>query len=234
MIRVSSDIEALAAGSSGDLVVVVDVVRAFTTACVLFDRGVGEIVCVRDQAEAGELGRDDGIGMIVGELEAGDPAPEVVPNSPSAVARLDSVPRRVAMFTLNGTRVLHQLASAAVVLAASAANAGATARWILAHAPGSRIHLVATDPDGPEDLACACYLAALLRGAPVDRAATEKELAAARRAHWDRWGRIVTREKWAAAEADFEICARLDTYPIVIVADVSGPHPVLRAARGDI
>jgi 2-phosphosulfolactate phosphatase len=211
-----------------DVVVVVDVVRAFTTACILFARGAAEIVCVRDQTEAREFGH--GV-TIVGELEAGDLPPDVILNSPSAIAKLDAVPRRVVMFSLNGTRVLHQLPSAGVVLAASAANARATAEWITAHAPGNRIHLIATDPDGPEDLACALFLVGLLQNTPIDQVATERELATARQAHWNRWGRIVTREQWAAAAKDFEICSRLDTYPVVILADVSGRHPVLRATR---
>jgi len=210
-----------------DVVVVIDVIRAFTTACVLFSRGAAEIVCVTGQAEAMEIDRH---AITVGELEVGSPGPEVIPNSPVEVAKLDLEARRIVMFTLNGTRALHRVSSCRVVMAAAATNAGATAEWILAHAPEGRITLLASDTDSPEDYACARYLTALLQGAPADRTVVAAEIIAAQRSHWERWGRIVSPEMWAAVAADIDICARVDSYPLAMVADVSGPHPILRTA----
>lgn len=211
-----------------DVVVVIDVFRAFTTACLLFARGAADIVCVPDQAEALDIGDS---AVAVGELEVGDPAPGVIPNSPTEVAGLDFAAQRVFMFSLNGTRVMHRASSGGLVMAAAAANAGATAEWILAHASGGRIHLIASDPDSPEDYACARYLAGLLQGTQPDRAAAVSEILAARRSHWDRWGKAASREQWAAASADIDVCARVDSYPIAMVADFTGPHPILRTAR---
>lgn len=214
-----------------DVVVVIDVIRAFTTACVLFSRGASEVVCVRNRNEADWIGTG---AIIVGETRANTVIPGVVPNSPVDVSMRDVKARRAVMFTLNGTRSLHGAPACTVLMAAAAGNAMATAQWILTHVRDGQILLVVSDPDGPEDYACARYLAGQLDGVPVDPAATSQEILAARWAHWERWGRTVGREQWRDFEADVDVCARVDCHPFAMIADMVPRRPLtLRAVSPD-
>lgn len=209
----------------GDVTVIIDVIRAFTTACVLFHRGATEIVCARDWAEADRVHPD---AVMVGEIESGPLPPGVLRNSPVDADRWDLPDSRVSLFTLNGTRVLAAAPRGGLLMAAAAVNASATAAWILARSV-QRVHVVVSDPAAVEDHSCATYLASLLTNVPVDRARTSREISAGRYAHWNRWGAAVSTDRWRAFEADVEVCARLDVYPIAMIADRScGPQPVLR------
>jgi 2-phosphosulfolactate phosphatase len=230
-VSMSGDSKTPRSGSLIDVVVVIDVIRAFTTACVLFARGASEVVCARDQGEAARIGAG---AITVGETRFGAAIPGVIPNSPVAVRRLNVNARRAVLFTLNGTRSLHCAPACTVLMAAAAANAAATAQWILTHVNDGRIHLVVSDPEGPEDYACARYLAGQLDGVPVDPEATSREIMAARWAHWDRWGATVGREQWRNFEADVDVCARVDSHPIAMIADLTrGRPPTLRAVSPD-
>lgn len=203
----------------------IDVIRAFTTACVLFAQGAKEITCVRDAAEAVALG---GEVLVVGESGTEANIPGVIPNSPLAVAGRDLTARRIGLFTLNGTRALRQARTGRRVLAAAGVNATATAHWIIARASGSPIRLIVSDPDGPEDLACARYLAGRLTGEPVNSVATSREIVSAKRVHWDRWGKRATPRYWRRFRADVDLCARVDSLPIAMIAEVpTGRHPIL-------
>lgn len=152
-------------------VVVVDVLRAFTTAAVAFTRGAREIWPVSTVEEAFDLrDRNPGV-LVVGEVE-GLPAPGFdLPNSPAAVAAADLEGRTLVHRTSAGTQGIVRAAAADVLLAASFACAAATARFVAAHDPPA-VTLVATGDDthrdGDEDHACAEYVAALLRGGNPD------------------------------------------------------------------
>lgn len=201
--------------TTGGALVIIDVIRAFTTACVLFDRGVREILCAANWSRADDFPAD---ATLVGEVEAGRLPAGVLANSPAVVAAHNLPGFRAGLVSLNGTRVLGTAPPGTVVLAAAAANVTATANWILAR--GSRqVRLVVTDPDGPEDYACARHLAGLLTGEPVNPAVTRNQILSARQAHWNRWGPTVSHERWRAFEIDVSLCAQLDTHPVVMVAD---------------
>lgn len=94
-------------------------------------------------------------------------------NSPAALVGRDLHGTRLIQRTSAGTQGLVRSLNAEVLLAASFANAAATARYIARRAPAA-VTLVVTgvfpDRDGDEDIACADYLDALLRGENADPA----------------------------------------------------------------
>lgn len=228
-IAVRRGFELSAPPTTNDVIVVIDAIRAFTTACVLLDGGAAEIVCVRGRAEA------DGVAagaIVVGEVEAGAAEAGTVPNSPAEVGRLDVASRRVVLYTLNGTRQLCQAPACWALMAAAAVNAEATARWIRSNASGRGVHLLVSDPENPEDDACARYLADLLSGRDADARALAREVRAARESHRRLWGSLVAPEVWQAFDADVEMCAQVNEYPFAMIVDVdSGPDPVIRGAE---
>jgi 2-phosphosulfolactate phosphatase len=150
-------------------VVVIDVLRSFTSAAVALARGASEVVAVESIDAALAWRGHDPAALTLGALGGGAPAPGLdLGNSPSQLDLLDLAGRRVVMFTAGGTRsLLDCSAHAGPLLAAGLVCASATAAFLRQQAPDS-VGLVVTgtwnDRDGDEDHACADLIEALLRG----------------------------------------------------------------------
>lgn len=115
---------------AGTVVIVIDVIRAFTTAAVAFERGATEIVCA-PSAEVGRgLRRLHPDRLLVGETGGLKPADFDLGNSPLEMSSAQLDGRRLIQATSNGTRGLVQYPGPRALLAVSARNVGATARWI--------------------------------------------------------------------------------------------------------
>ena len=95
--------------TEADTVVVIDVLRSFTTAAVALHRGAAAVYPVDDPAAAREAcGRIDRA-VSVGAFAGGAPVPGFdFGNSPSALARADLTGRPVVISTAAGVRGLHQ------------------------------------------------------------------------------------------------------------------------------
>ncbi|MEU6521822.1 2-phosphosulfolactate phosphatase [Streptomyces sp. NPDC046924] len=143
--------------------VVIDVMRAFTTAAWAFHRGADKIVLAADEDEAlaikachpGWLALKDGAPVSGFDLV----------NSPGLIREADLAGRTVIQKTTAGTVGALAVVEAELALCASFVVAGATAR-ALADAGADSVTFVATGEDGraAEDLACAEYLDRLLTG----------------------------------------------------------------------
>ncbi len=150
--------------------VVVDVMRAFTTAAYAFEAGAREIFLVETVEEALSLRERVGA-LAMGEV-GGEPVPEFdLGNSPRQVRRRRLDDRTIVQRTSNGTRAVVSCGEADPLLATSFVCAEATVRFLLNRQP-TRITFVVTgvqsDREGDEDHACAEYLAARLRGQQPD------------------------------------------------------------------
>ncbi|MFF3941521.1 2-phosphosulfolactate phosphatase [Streptomyces phaeofaciens] len=150
-------------------VVVIDVLRAFATAAVAFDRGAERIVLAEslDQARALKARHPDWIA-----LKDGPPAPGFdTVNSPALVRTLDLAGRTLVQKTTNGTAGATVARDAPLLLCAGFGVAAATARVLLRHRPRRVTYLVTGDGGhAEEDLACARYIASLASGRAVDPA----------------------------------------------------------------
>jgi 2-phosphosulfolactate phosphatase len=153
---------------SGTVVVVIDVIRAFTTAAVAFERGATEIACVPSVEAARALRRRHPGRLLAGETGGLKPAGFDLGNSPFEMSTAPLGGRRLIQATSNGTRGLARCPDPAALLAVSARNVGATARWIAGNHPGTACTLVRTGRTA-EDQACARHLAGLLEGAQPSR-----------------------------------------------------------------
>src|SRR6266851_3324204 len=146
--------------------VIIDVFRAFTTAAFCVAAGAREIVLVADHEHALAMKKEDPRLFLTGEI-GGRPIPGFdAGNSPSVIEGLDLSGRRVVQRTSSGTQGVVAATSATGILLGSFVIASATARH-LRHVAGE-VTLVAmghsASEDADEDLACARYLEALLRG----------------------------------------------------------------------
>ena len=154
-------------------VVVIDVLRAFTTAAYAFAAGVVDITLVTDVEDAFALrGRDPEL-TLVGEVRGLPIEGFDYGNSPSAFLGRDFSGRRLVQRTSAGTQGVVRSGKANALLAASLCSGRATARYILQN-PESPVTLVVTGArpgdHGDDDGACADYLEALLEGATPDQA----------------------------------------------------------------
>jgi len=149
-------------------VVVVDVLRSFTTAAYAFAAGAERIVLVNALPAVDVVRARFRDAITVGAYGGGAPIPGFdLPNSPPAVGTRDLAGRTLILHTAGGVRGLVAARRAQALLAGSLVCARATARHLAALAPAVVTLLVTgiwTDRDGDEDHACADLIAARLAG----------------------------------------------------------------------
>ena len=168
------------AGQATGVAVVIDVLRAFTTAAVMVHLGAQEIVLL---AEAGAvLERKGATGCLaIGEVDGKRPPGFDLGNSPSgilAAGRALFSGRTVAQRTTAGTTGAVAAAQGAdLVILGSYVTARAIARYVQSLSPPPQtVSLVAMGDDGvvitPDDEGCADYIEHLLTGRAYDHTAT--------------------------------------------------------------
>lgn len=124
--------------------IVVDVVRATTSLCVMFERGCRRVDVAGDIPTARQAAQRIRAALPAGELppllagEAGGLAPAGFDrgNSPAEFAPLDLEGRTVIFATTNGTRALHACAGMAATLVGAFRNATPVAQAAVALARG--------------------------------------------------------------------------------------------------
>lgn len=158
------------------VVIVIDVVRAFTTAAFAFAAGASEIILVGEVDEALALRERFPDALVMGEVDGLKPDAFDLGNSPAALAGMDLEGQRFVQRTSAGTQgVVLSHDRAETLFAASLCCAAATARRVRELAPDTVTLVVTgvqaggrTENDGDEDVACADYLEALLAGQAPD------------------------------------------------------------------
>jgi len=212
--------------STHDTVVVIDVLRSFTTAAVALDRGASAVYPVERIAQATALLGKLREPVSVGAVGGGDPIPGFdFGNSPSQLMHADLAGKPVVMTTAAGVRGLQRFRRARRLYAASFVCARATAAAIRA-AGAEEVCFVITgewvDRDGDEDIACADYIEALLRGAP---AAPESFI---QRVRSSDFGRRFVAGTWPNLPlADLELAAQADLFEFAMPLQRDGEHLVI-------
>ena len=145
-------------------IVVIDVLRAFTTAAYVFYGGAEKIIPVGSSAEAFELKNLIPESLIMGEEKGFKPLGFDFGNSPTEIINFDFSNRTLIQRTSAGTQGLVHSKSCSHLLAASFVVAKATAEYLKRLSPAVVSFIITGDSrgrDGDEDLACAEYFAGL-------------------------------------------------------------------------
>ncbi len=150
-------------------VVVIDVLRAFSTAAFAFAAGVSDILLVREVEEAEALRLQFPEARITGEVGGRHVPGFDFGNSPSELMGVDLAGRRLIQRTSAGTQGVVLSSAADHLLAASLVCASATAAYIRRLAPEQVTFVITGQRDASawgadEDAACADYLEALFKG----------------------------------------------------------------------
>lgn len=152
-------------------VVVIDVLRAFTTAAYAFGAGAEELQLVSTVEEALSLKAQNPSLILTGELKG-----QIIPgfdygNSPYEIAKADLRGKKLVQRTSAGTQGVVLCRNAETMLTASFAVAEATLKAILKADP-PKITFIITGTNwgssADEDLALADYLEERIRGKKVD------------------------------------------------------------------
>ncbi|MCX7893810.1 MAG: 2-phosphosulfolactate phosphatase [Burkholderiales bacterium] len=207
-------------------VVVIDVLRSFSTAAYAFAAGVRVIHPVGSIPEALAVRASLPDALTIGAAPGGWPVPEFdLANSPAALAGFDLAGKELVHCTAGGVHALLAWQSAPWMFAASLVCARATARELRRLAP-ARVTLVTTgqwtDRDGDEDFACADYIEALLADASTDPA---PYVARVRQSDFAR--RFTGAAGAAHPAADLDCCAAADRFDFALQAVRRGARMVL-------
>ena len=165
----------------GGITVVIDVIRAFTTAHEAFRGGARRIHLVATAEQALALKTAHPEWLLAGEIDALPIAGFDFGNSPWEIRQIDLSGQELVQRTTNGVIATLAARDSAAVLVASLINARATANWILSQPPAP-ILLVASHPDGDEDVACAQWLCQLLGAQGIDHEQAAQRTLASRAA----------------------------------------------------
>ena len=218
-----------------ETVVVIDVLRSFTTSAVALARGALAVYPVQDPESGRAVRAALEPAVAVGAVAGGAPVPGFdFGNSPSALARADLSGKNVVLSTAAGVRGLHLFRGAPRLFAASLVCARATAEAIRAGGGGHVCFVVTgewADRDGDEDVACADYLQALLGGdspGPEAFAQRVRQSDFGQRFALGTWPDLPTADLDLVAQADlfgFAMPVHREAERLVIRAQIPKPRP---------
>lgn len=145
------------------ITVVIDVIRAFTTATHAFRNQVARIFPVATARDAFQLKAALPDALLAGEINALPIEGFDFGNSPWEISRAPLNGRDLIMRTTNGIVATLNAQNSQQVLVAGLVNAQKTVNYLLTQQP-PKVVLVASHPTGDEDVACAEYMCGLLGG----------------------------------------------------------------------
>jgi len=210
-------------------VVVIDVLRAFTTAAFAFDRGADEIFLVSTVEEAFELRNQNSDCLLIGEVEGLPIKGFDLPNSPTAVARMDLSSRRLIQRTTAGTQGVVLAAKADQLFAASLCVGARTATSIETLSPEVVTFVetgVRTKGGGDEDVACSDYIAGFLSGTPLKFADIRNRVLNSPAAH-----KFTGSENSDFPQADVECALMIDRFDFAMEVERRDDLLVLRPVK---
>ena len=213
--------------TASGVVVVVDVLRAFTTAAFAFDRGAKEIYLVSTVEEAFELREQDPRFLLAGEVNGYPIEGFDLPNSPSAMLNLDLTGQRLAMRTTAGTQGVVLSTGATQLYVASLCVAAATVESIKKHNPDGVTFIdtgVKPKGGGEEDIACSDYITSLLNGKPENTSGVKSRVRDSRAA-----AKFSQSNDAAFPNSDLELALEIDRFKFAMQVARIGSHLILRA-----
>lgn len=154
--------------TASGLVIVIDVLRAFSTAAYAFSRGAKEIILAGMVEEALGLKSQFPNAKVMGEVGGLPPAGFDFGNSPTQILQGDLNGLTLIQRTGAGTQGAVRCVNAEVMLAASFVVAGATIQYVIKLQPAEVTFVISGGENNDEDIACAEYLETQFKGQQVD------------------------------------------------------------------
>ncbi len=211
------------------VVIVIDVIRAFTNAAYAFGRGAREIYPVGTVEEALQLKTAIPNSLACGEMGGLPPQGFDFGNSPTQTNALDLHGYVLIQRTSAGTQGIVRSVNADTLLTASLVVASATGAYIR-KLGANEVTFVITGQvakgRGDEDLACAEYLEALLRGQQPDPAPFIDRV-------WNSYdARLHLDPNFPEfPKSDLDLCTAVDAFDFAMPVIKENGRPVMRAIK---
>jgi len=150
------------------VVLVIDVLRAFSNAAYVFSRGAKEIILVSTVEEALGLKSRLSNAKAMGEVGGLPPKGFDFGNSPTQILEEDLTGLTLIQRTGAGTQGAVRCVHADILLATSFVVVDATVKHVLKFAPAEVTFVITGGFNNDEDISCAEYLESLLNGQTPD------------------------------------------------------------------
>ena len=150
------------------IVLIIDVLRAFSTAAYAFSRGAKQIMLVSGVDEALELKERTPNSKAMGEVGGLPPEGFDFGNSPTRILEQDLTGITLIQRTGAGTQGAVRSENADIMLAVSFVVAKATMEYVLRLEPEEITFVITGGADNAEDLACAEFMQKQFLGQAVD------------------------------------------------------------------
>lgn len=211
------------------VVIVIDVIRAFTNAAFAFSRGAKEIYPVSKVKEALKFKAEIPNSLACGEVGGMPPEGFDFGNSPTQTNTLDLNGRVIVQRTGAGTQGIVRSVNASTIFAASLVVANATVTHIRKLSPEIVTFVITGqmgNGSGDEDLACAEYLEAFLKGQRPDSAPYIERVYKSRDALLQLDPNLP-----AFPRSDLDHCTNIDAFDFVMSVTKENGQPVMRAIK---
>lgn len=205
------------------LVVVIDVLRAFSTAAYAFAAGAESITLVNDADEALTLKTQIPGALVMGEVHGQPPEGFDFGNSSTEIIQQNLHGKHLIQRTSAGTQGVVRSLNAESLFAASFVVAEATVRAIQRLKPVKVTFAITGRYSDGEDRACAEYLEARLRGqTPDPEPYLERVRNASELLH-------MPVDQFPHVTSDVDYCSRLDAFSFAMPVVRKQNRPVMRA-----
>jgi 2-phosphosulfolactate phosphatase len=211
------------------IVVVIDVIRAFTNAAYAFSRGAKEIYPVSTVEEALQFKAKTPNSLACGEVGGMPPEGFDFGNSPTQTNTLDLNGKIIVQRTGAGTQGIVRSTKAETMIAASFVVAKATIQYIQKYSPKSVTFVITGQygiDGGDEDIACAEYLEMVLKDKQPNPAPYINRVYKSRDALFHLDPNFL-----AFPKSDLEHCTSIDAFDFAISVIRENGRFVMRTAK---
>ncbi len=198
------------------LAVIIDVFRAFSTACFVMNNNAKMMIPVADIELAYNLKKENPKYILMGERDGIMPDGFDFGNSPAEIDGVDFSDKTIIHTTSRGTQGIAMAVNANEIITGSFVNAQAVINYIKLSKHQS-ISLVCTDDSTPEneDVMCAEYIKSHLEGRPLNFAEIKMRLT-----NDPRVARFLKSGDDVVKKRDFGLCLDLDRFNFILKAEV--------------
>jgi 2-phosphosulfolactate phosphatase len=208
------------------LTVIIDVFRAFSTACYAVENGAEKIIPVGNIEKAYLLKQKNPDFLLMGERNEMKPHGFDFGNSPAQIFHVNLAGKTIVHTTSSGTQGIEGAAHVPEIITGSFVNAGAIADYIKMQNP-ENVSLVcmgyACEIPTDEDTLCAEYIRNELKGLPNDFSKMKEII---RKGSGRRFFEA-EKQEWAPRE-DFELCLDLNRFDFVLKVEKQGSYNYLQ------
>jgi 2-phosphosulfolactate phosphatase len=202
------------AREASGLTVIIDVFRAFSTACYAFDKGAEKIIPVDNIEKAYQLKKENPDYLLVGERNEMKPHGFDYGNSPTHLVNAQLKGKTIVHTTSSGTQGIAAAERADEIITGSFVNAGAIVRYIRQIQPET-VSLVcmgyACSFPVDEDTLCAEYIRNELTGRQND---FNKMVSIIEKGSGKRFF-DPEKQEWSPS-SDFEMCMKLNLFDFIL------------------